>query len=183
MALDYLPSPSWAVIYGETPSADRWSELGENDDALATGAGWDDGAVALRHMADGLVTPVKRSGGFKVIQVQFTATGTKVVTGLGFKPKALIVLGHNRTSGSECTSTTGMAYDSGSGIVQQCQSFWSNGSTSVANASAIAFQSMASSVVTAASVTSMDADGFTCSVSAAAGGTSTYQLFNVLALG
>lgn len=51
MALDYLPSPSWAVIYGETPSADRWSELGENDDALATGAGWDDNAVIPRHIA------------------------------------------------------------------------------------------------------------------------------------
>lgn len=50
MALDYLPSPSWAVIYGETPSADRWSELGENDDALATGAGWDDDSVKARHM-------------------------------------------------------------------------------------------------------------------------------------
>lgn len=51
MALDYLPSPGWAVIYGETPSASRWSELGENDDALATGAGIDDNAIIKRHMA------------------------------------------------------------------------------------------------------------------------------------
>jgi len=51
MALDYLPSPGWAVIYGETPSADRWSELGENDDALATGAGIDDDAILARHLA------------------------------------------------------------------------------------------------------------------------------------
>lgn len=55
MALDYLPSPSWAVIYGETPSADRWSELGENDDALATGAGIDDLAIIKRHIAASVV--------------------------------------------------------------------------------------------------------------------------------
>lgn len=59
MALDYLPSPSWAVIYGETPSADRWSELGENDDALATGAGIDDLAILTRHLADINVTTRK----------------------------------------------------------------------------------------------------------------------------
>lgn len=51
MALDYLPSPGWAVVYGETPSADRWSELGENDDALATGAGIDDAAILNRHLS------------------------------------------------------------------------------------------------------------------------------------
>ena len=51
MALDYLPSPGWAVIYGETPSATRWSELGDNDDALATGAGIDDDAIVNRHIA------------------------------------------------------------------------------------------------------------------------------------
>lgn len=57
MALDYLPSPSWAVIYGETPSATRWSELGENDDALATGAGIDNLAIVARHMAADSVSP------------------------------------------------------------------------------------------------------------------------------
>lgn len=51
MALDYLPNPSWAVVYGETPSADQWSELGENDDALATGVGIDDLAIINRHLA------------------------------------------------------------------------------------------------------------------------------------
>lgn len=51
MALDYLPSPGWAVIYGETPSATRWSELGDNDDALATGVGIDDLAILNRHLA------------------------------------------------------------------------------------------------------------------------------------
>lgn len=61
MALDYLPSPGWAVIYGETPSATRWSELGDNDDSLATGAGIDDLAITTRHYAATSVTPVKIS--------------------------------------------------------------------------------------------------------------------------
>ena len=59
MALDYLPSPGWAVIYGETPSATRWSELGDNDDALATGAGIDDDALITRHYDDASVTARK----------------------------------------------------------------------------------------------------------------------------
>lgn len=53
MALDYLPSPGWAVIYGETPSATRWSELGDNDDALATGAGLDSNFLLTRHLGNG----------------------------------------------------------------------------------------------------------------------------------
>lgn len=59
MALDYLPSPGWAVVYGETPAADRWSELGENDDALATGVGLDDSAIKTRHLDNASVTSPK----------------------------------------------------------------------------------------------------------------------------
>jgi len=62
MALDYLPSPGWAVIYGETPSATRWSELGDNDDALATGAGIDDLAIINRHIGPGAVTANETTG-------------------------------------------------------------------------------------------------------------------------
>lgn len=62
MALDYLPSPGWAVIYGETPSATRWSELGDNDDALATGAGIDDLAILTRHIAALGITAPKIAG-------------------------------------------------------------------------------------------------------------------------
>ena len=93
MALDYLPSPSWAVIYGETPSADRWSELGENDDALATGAGMDDGFLATRHVPAGLITAAMRSQMVKsgtLSGAQLSSTGNKVVTGIGFKPKLII---------------------------------------------------------------------------------------------
>jgi len=53
MALDNLPNPSWSVVFGEVPSASKWSELGENDDSLATGAGWDDEIVEARHYKAG----------------------------------------------------------------------------------------------------------------------------------
>ena len=57
MALDYLTRLG-QVIYGETPYA-RWSELGDNDDAPATGAGIDDLALITRHYADASVTARK----------------------------------------------------------------------------------------------------------------------------
>lgn len=81
MALDYLPSPSWAVIYGETPSATRWSELGENDDSLATGAGIDDLAILTRHLANDAVTPEKMAFDFvnNVLAANFATSSTSYV--------------------------------------------------------------------------------------------------------
>lgn len=181
-----MPSSGYTAITfvaNEQPTTAKWNLIGSNDASFNTMAGMNDNVLALRHIPDGLITPAKRTLGFKSIQVQFTATGTKVVTGIGFKPKAIIVLGHNRTSGSECTSTTGMAAEVGGVISQFAHSFWSNGSTAVANASSVAFQSMTSSVATSASVTSFDSDGFTCNATAVAGGSTTYQMFNVLVLG
>lgn len=91
MALDYLPSPSWAVIYGETPSADRWSELGENDDALATGAGWDDDVLLARHIPDGGIPSVALAQSFlrgrrKNSTTDISFTDYKIQAGWGYLP-------------------------------------------------------------------------------------------------
>lgn len=51
MALDYLPTPNWSVVYGEVPSASKWSQLGGNDNSLALGTGIDDLAILARHIA------------------------------------------------------------------------------------------------------------------------------------
>lgn len=59
MALDYLPTPNWAVVYGEVPSASKWSQLGTNDNALATAAGIDDLAILTRHINDKAATTRK----------------------------------------------------------------------------------------------------------------------------
>lgn len=40
-----LPNPGWSVVAFEVPTAAKWNQLGENDDALADGSGLDDGAV------------------------------------------------------------------------------------------------------------------------------------------
>lgn len=105
MALDYLPSPSWAVIYGETPSATRWSELGENDDALATGAGIDDLAILTRHLNAGAVTNEKMNfdravgsyGPNSAVSITSTSyvniTGRSVTVTVGPSGKILLGLG------------------------------------------------------------------------------------------
>ena len=91
MALDYLPSPSWAVIYGETPSADRWSELGENDDALATGAGIDDDAIIARHIANAAVKKANMDfTDFDVYSTSEVDPGRKWTDGRAIYRKVLI---------------------------------------------------------------------------------------------
>lgn len=87
MALDYIPSPGWAVIYGETPSATRWSELGDNDDALATGAGLDDNSIIARHVASNAIAAKNLATnaiklGYAQITANFTTTTNALVTGL-----------------------------------------------------------------------------------------------------
>lgn len=65
MALDYLPTPNWAVVYGEVPSASKWSQLGTNDNSLATGSGIDDLAIITRHLADGAATTRKMKPSYR----------------------------------------------------------------------------------------------------------------------
>lgn len=74
MPLTYLPSPSWAVVYGEVPSATRWSELGLNDNSLATGAGIDDLAILTRHIAANAITGAKIANYKAYIQRDTTNT-------------------------------------------------------------------------------------------------------------
>lgn len=48
-----LPWPSWSVVFGEQPTAAKWSELGANDDALAAGTGLNDGALTPAKLVTG----------------------------------------------------------------------------------------------------------------------------------
>lgn len=71
MPLTYLPSPNWAVVYGEVPSATRWSELGLNDNSLATGAGIDSLAILTRHYNTASITEDKIvATGIKTVPIQ-----------------------------------------------------------------------------------------------------------------
>lgn len=51
-----LPFPGWNVVFGETPTAAKWSELGSNDDGLAAGTGLNTNAVTADKLATNAIT-------------------------------------------------------------------------------------------------------------------------------
>lgn len=137
MALDYLPSPGWAVIYGETPSATRWSELGDNDDALATGAGIDNLAILNRHLAAGIVDPTKMAVATtwlweKLADVTLSTTGTSISSGtITAKNHIMIILIAIPTGG---TLNVGIRFNNDSGN-NYAESGTINGGTNATGAS------------------------------------------------
>jgi len=83
MALDFLPTPSWSVVYGEVPSASKWSELGENDDSLATGAGVDSLAIINRHVGLGSILPNNLLAGASSLNTHAWDNYTPTLTDIG----------------------------------------------------------------------------------------------------
>lgn len=83
MALDYLPTPNWSVVYGEVPSASKWSQLGGNDNALALGTGWDDNVILNRHIKSGELNLAKAYVPYKFSAFetagQAVGSGTRVL--------------------------------------------------------------------------------------------------------
>lgn len=119
-------------------------------------------AVETAKIKDAAVTPAKRSGGFYVGNFSITATGTKVITGVGFKPKLLRF---------QLLPTTGGAANFASGTTDGTNYFYTSvadsGGTALFQYSGtnqiLAGNSGASGLV-AFTVSSMDADGFTLNV-------------------
>jgi len=70
---------SWSVVFGEQPSAAKWNILGTNDASFNDGTG----------IGSGVITPAKRSGGFRVgsFSSGSATTGNLSITGVGFTPK------------------------------------------------------------------------------------------------
>lgn len=84
---------------------------------LGTNGAW----VGTGGITNSAVTPAKRSGGFFVTQWDASGLGTgtgKTITGIGFTPKALIVLG-NSVSG--VVQSNGLCYYNGSSYIQNGQ--------------------------------------------------------------
>lgn len=51
-----LPFGGWSVVFGEIPTAAKWSELGANDDALAAGTGLNAGVITPDKLMSGAAT-------------------------------------------------------------------------------------------------------------------------------
>lgn len=106
--------------------------------------------------------------------------GTKTITGVGFKPRAIIVLARERSSATESTHALGYAVDNGVGIDQGAQSsYGASASHRTDESQSAAFIANTTSVQFAAAVTSFDNDGITVNVSIG-NGTVQYNTFHIL---
>jgi len=47
-----IPNPGWNVVAFEQPTAAKWSQLGENDDALSDGTGIQTGVILTEHLEE-----------------------------------------------------------------------------------------------------------------------------------
>lgn len=146
---------AWSVVFGEQPSAAKWNILGTNDASFNDGTG----------IGAGVITPVKRAGGFKIAGITVAGTGSLAVTGVGFQPKFLEIYtlpatastvmetGYGATDGTAQFSTATRAdQDSSDASVQ-----------SNTTGCLLAITTNAITLV-AASITSFDTDGFTLNV-------------------
>lgn len=147
------------------------------------------GLIVTRHLgspANLQVPPANRSGGFKLVSHVFTnATGSQSITGVGFKPKALIVGWGFPSSTAGAIISQGRAVD-GSPIVQNSEANY-NLSTGQAVSNVSTTQAIfriggAATAAFAATVTSFDSDGITVNVTETEATAST-RTFQILFLG
>lgn len=128
------------------------------------------GTVTTAALADGAVTPVKRSGGFATGVIAgsvLNSTGNKSITGLGFTPKMV------EFYTLPPASTTISSYGEGVMTPTAQSATWIAGTTAGTRNSytnrCIAWGSQGSTTATlSCSYVSMDADGFTINVNTAA---------------
>ncbi len=127
---------------------------------LLIGSALPNNTVTTASIANSAVTPAKRSGGFKVGTFTVTATGSKVVTDVGFTPKLLKVT-FTSDSGSTAISAWGMSdgTTSQSGGIAADSSNKRTWTTSSGNFIYVASVTGANTRV--ASLTSFDSNGFT----------------------
>lgn len=152
---------SWSVVFGEQPSAAKWNILGTNDASFNDGSG----------IANGAITPAKRSGGFKVGAFATSSTGSQAITGIGFSPKAILFIGSGGdtsvTAGANAPISVGASDGTGnfSSMVSTRNGVGSGRSYS---ATTIKFSEISAGAAEAVrvvfTVSSLDADGFTVNI-------------------
>lgn len=139
-------------------------------------------------IAPAVVTPAMRTGGFFAVNHAFAdATGSQAITGVGFAPKGLIVIGSNEASTSTLPLSNGYAYNTGAGTVQggkfgvMSESGPSAGSINSTSNCFVRSDASGSGTFVAA-VTVWDADGITVSVSTSTA-TAANRTFHIMFFG
>lgn len=158
----------WEVVAFEQPTAAKWNQLGENDAGFKDGTNFDDGIILERHIGDGEVTAPKRS---EVIKVgAFTlpgSSGSFAVTGVGFRPKAVIFFGAMDSSHqSAAVANFQIGFSDGTttrafGMRAQESS---DISAVVSTSNVLWIPGTGQGVATPTTLTSLDSDGFTLNV-------------------
>ena len=159
-------------------TAEEQNNLVENIEALASGTGLGDASVNTDAIADGAVTPAKRSGGFATGTLDVTSTGAKSITGLSFAPKFLVLKGAATSVGTQAISATGN-FD---GTNLQCFTTTSSGTFGASrfytDRFAMIFDSAGVSIYADARTFALTSDGFTYScIAANAGATMAYEAY------
>lgn len=109
------------------------------------------------------ISPAMRTGGFKVGSFTITASGSKVITGVGFQPKGLqtFVISGGNISGSNASTGFGMTDGTSSGFYYFNVTEGGDASSGGDTTHCVGTSDANSGVDTTATLTSFDADGFT----------------------
>lgn len=147
-------------VADEQPTTAKWNKLWANDASFNDGSG----------IANGAITPAKRSGGFFMGSTVISASGSKSITGVGFQPKGVMFMVSTEASpasGANSGFGVGFAVSASSMATVTETTRNGNGGASETNTSAAYTVSTISagggskSVNIEGVLTSFDADGFT----------------------
>ena len=124
------------------------------------------GVVTTNKLGDGAVTPGKRSGGFYMAIISFSSgSGTKTLTGFGFRPKYVRFI--SRRTASATIHGEGVAYFNGTSIVQYGKSIAANTSahnTAQDTSNCLLGTQTGGGTDYRGSITSFDEDGVTINI-------------------
>ena len=79
-------------VADEQPTTAKWNKLWSNDASFNDGTGIADDAILQRHISDQAVGALQRKEVVDVGTFTTTGNGSLAVTGVGFKPKAVIIV-------------------------------------------------------------------------------------------